>query len=190
MEHANGGGVGLLDTATLGLLNRIGFGGGGGGYGYGNYGGGHGGSGYPFGHREVFDGSVNNAKQESIERQVTTGHAALAAEISRSAAENRQAINQARQDQILESLKSDIADSRAETAKCCCETQLAQKDTLLKVSEENGLSRALILEQSKDDLARQVALAHGGQQTTALLDAINNLGQSIRDDHHHHRRGA
>ncbi len=162
MEITNMGSINPNDVATLSLLGN--------GHGYG-YGRGH------YHHtREPYDGTVANANIERNAADMAT-QGDFSRDIVRE--ENARTREQLRSDAhaaAMEALRNqntefhiqtqrDLADARAETAKCCCETKE-------KIAEEADRTRALINANLVADLERQLSDAKNTNQHDALAQQM------------------
>ena len=175
----NGGSINPSDVATLSQLG----GGYGGGYGLGR--GGYSGGGY--GTREPFDGTVVNTNvernaadiamqnqfgrdttkeqgqftRETVKEQGVEGK--LLAILTNQSDLHIAEINGQNQ-QHIQTMR-DIADSRAEAAACCCETQKL-------VLSENNATRTLLLEQRIAEQSDDIAAARLGSHNDAVLQQM------------------
>ena len=151
-DYSMSGSINPNDVATLSLLG----GGYGGGYGLGN-------RGYGQDTREAFDGTVSNAKIDlhhlAMNRENEFSRDTIREENSRT----RELMDERANDARIEALRTqgasfqiqtqrDLADARAETAKCCCETK-----TLILA--ENTKTRELLQSNIIADLERQLSVS-------------------------------
>lgn len=157
------GSINPNDVATLSLLGN----------GYGHYG--YGRSHYHH-TREPYDGTVANANIERNASDMAT-QSDFSRDIVRE--ENARTREQLRSDAHAASMEAlrnqntefhiqtqrDLADARAETAKCCCETKE-------KIAEEADRTRALINSNLVADLERQLSDAKNTNQHDALAQQM------------------
>lgn len=187
MSHTAGQ-IGASDVGTLALLGNNA-------YGYGGYG-----RGYGYGTREQYDGTVVNNNVERNAADIAMQNQFNRDTSKEQGAWTREAIAEQGIDQKLETILAhanfthnqdiatqnaqhiqtmrDMADLRAETAECCCNTQKL-------VLTENNATRTLLLEQriaeQSDTISSQRLNTHNDAvlqqmalQTQLLTALINN----------------
>ena len=164
-----------IDSSDV-IMNRglngfygAGFGMMGGGYGNG-YGSNYGGQSLPT--REAYDGTVDNAN--ILANRAIMGGAISSSE--RSGIASVQALDDkfetTNRDRQFAEIRLAIADGKAESAKCCCETQKL-------VAENRAEFTKLILEQSLETAKQAGDIARQDCQTNTLLQAINGIGPQV-----------